>query len=116
MPLYLLDAPMRAVYPQVPLFPNQGLGVALFSYAGALHWGFNADWELMPDLQDFVAAIDASFAELVAAAGAPAARPAASRAAANGRVRRARRGGAASGALQDRRLAAAARALQADEG
>ena len=43
---------------------NQGLGIALFSNAGKLFWGFNADWDVLPDLHDFVAAIEASFAEL----------------------------------------------------
>jgi hypothetical protein len=34
----------------VPLFENQALGIALFSYAGRLCWGFNADWNLVPDV------------------------------------------------------------------
>ena len=50
--------------------PNQALGVALFSYAGKLCWGFNADWDLVPDLHDFVTDIEASFAELQQAADA----------------------------------------------
>jgi WS/DGAT/MGAT family acyltransferase len=70
-PLYLLGARMKEVYPMVPLTLNQGLGIALFSHAGRLFWGFNADWEVVPDLHDFVIAIDAAFAEL-AAAGCPA--------------------------------------------
>ena len=45
------------------------MGIALFSYDGKLCWGFNADWDLMPDLHDFVEAIETSFGELVAAAG-----------------------------------------------
>ena len=52
------------------LLPNQALGVALFSYAGTLFWGFIADWDLIPDLHEFVAAIDSSFRELQSAAGA----------------------------------------------
>jgi hypothetical protein len=68
MPLYLLGARMTEVYPMVPLFQNHGLGVALFSYAGGLYWGFNADWDLVPDLHDFVAAVGASFRELQEAA------------------------------------------------
>lgn len=67
-PLYLLGAPMVAGYPQVPLFIKQGLAVALLSYAGRLHWGFNADWDLVPDLGKFKEAIDASFNELLEAA------------------------------------------------
>ena len=52
------------------LLPNQGLGVALFSYAGHLCWGFIADYDLVPDLHDFVTAIQASFEELLTAARA----------------------------------------------
>jgi len=68
VPLYLLGARMLEIYPLVPLFARLGLGVALFSYAGRLHWGFNADWDVMPDLHDFVRATEESFAELHAAA------------------------------------------------
>jgi len=69
VPLYMLGAPLRGGYPTVPLFENQGLGVATFSYAGKLCWGFNADWDLVPDLHDFVEAIGDSFQELTEAAG-----------------------------------------------
>ncbi len=68
IPLYLLGARMAEAYPVVPLFSGQGLGIALFSYAGGLYWGFNSDWDLFPDLHDFVVAIDASFRELCSAA------------------------------------------------
>jgi len=51
------------------LLPNQALGVALFSYAGRLNWGFIADWDLIPDLHEFVLAIESSFRELQEAAG-----------------------------------------------
>jgi WS/DGAT/MGAT family acyltransferase len=64
-PLYMLGAPMKAIYPMVPLMQNQNLGIALFSYAGSLHWGFNADWESFPDVHEFVEDLNASFAEYV---------------------------------------------------
>lgn len=67
IPLYLLGAEMREIYPVVPLLPNTGLGVALFSYHGTLCWGFNADYELVPDLRWFVRAIERSFTGLAAA-------------------------------------------------
>ncbi len=70
VPLYLLGARMAEAYPIVPLISNQCLGIALFSYLGGLYWGFNADWECVPDLHDFVVAIDASFRELCEAADA----------------------------------------------
>jgi diacylglycerol O-acyltransferase len=63
IPLYLLGAQMTAIYPMVPLMRNQNLGIALFSYNGGLHWGFNADWESFPDVHEFVEDLEASFAE-----------------------------------------------------
>jgi hypothetical protein len=56
-PVYLLGARMLEVYPLVPLFTGQGLGIALFSYEGNLFWGFNADWDALPDLHDLVLAV-----------------------------------------------------------
>jgi len=69
LPLYLLDARVLELYPQVPLFNDQGLGVALFSYDGKLFWGFNADYDLFPDLHEFANAVAAAHQELRAAAG-----------------------------------------------
>jgi len=66
-PIYLLGAPLREVYPVVPLAIGQTLGIALFSYAGGLYWGFNSDWDVLPDLHDLVVAVDTEFAELRAA-------------------------------------------------
>ena len=68
-PLYSLGARLLEVYPLVPLLQNTGLGVALFSYDGSLCWGFNADYELMPDLRFFVRSIDHSFGALADAVG-----------------------------------------------
>jgi WS/DGAT/MGAT family acyltransferase len=62
-PLYMLGAQMQAIYPMVPLMQNQNLGIALFSYNGRIHWGFNADWESFPDVHEFVEDLRASFAE-----------------------------------------------------
>ena len=55
---FMLGAPMVACYPLVPLFQNQALGVALLSYNGRLYWGFNADWDVLPDLHELVTAVD----------------------------------------------------------
>jgi hypothetical protein len=68
LPLYLLGAPLQHVYPLVPLFPNQGLGVAVFSYADTLGWGFNADCHVVPDVQALADAVGAAFRELSVAA------------------------------------------------
>jgi hypothetical protein len=63
-PIFLNGARMLESYPLVPLFENQALGIALFSYDGWLHWGFNADWEALPDLHEFVLAIEREFETL----------------------------------------------------
>jgi len=76
-PLYVLGARLVELYPQVPLFAHQGLGVAVLSYCGRLHFGLTGDWEVARDLGRLREAIGDAFAELVsAAAGAvpPAAR------------------------------------------
>jgi hypothetical protein len=67
--LYLLESPMLAIHPHVPLMGLLGLGVALFSYADTLSWGYSADWDLVPDLHQLVAATAHSFDELCAALG-----------------------------------------------
>ncbi|MCB9651386.1 MAG: wax ester/triacylglycerol synthase family O-acyltransferase [Alphaproteobacteria bacterium] len=69
VPLYLLGARMLETYPLVPLFIEQCLGIALFSYAGRLFWGFNSDWETMPDLHALVENVSEAFAELEAHVG-----------------------------------------------
>jgi hypothetical protein len=52
---------MLACYPHVPLTEGLGLGIALMSYDGTLYWGLNADYEMMPDLPAFTAALRSSF-------------------------------------------------------
>ncbi len=64
IPLYMLGARMERCYPVVNLQPQQGLGVALFSYAGTLGLGFTADPEQVPDLYVFADAVISSFEEL----------------------------------------------------
>jgi len=68
LPLYLLGARMEEAFPLVPLFMNQALGIALFSYNGLLCFGVNADWDLLPDLHDLLDALESSFQELLDAA------------------------------------------------
>jgi diacylglycerol O-acyltransferase len=63
-PLYLAGAKLLAMYPIVPLVPGGGLGVALFSYEGKLCWGFNGDFELVPDLRAFVEDVQVAFEAL----------------------------------------------------
>jgi len=70
LPLFVLDAPVEAIYPHVPLFERQGLGVALFSYAGRLFWGLTGDWDALSDIETVARDIRTSFEALVAAAAA----------------------------------------------
>jgi WS/DGAT/MGAT family acyltransferase len=65
---FLLGAPLVAAYPLVPLYRNQALGIALFSYDGGLFWGLNADWDAVPDLHDLVEALEKEFEALRKAA------------------------------------------------
>jgi len=63
-PLYLLESRMLASYALVPLWQAHGVGIALFSYAGTVYWGFNADYDIVPDVDVLVGAMRASFEEL----------------------------------------------------
>jgi len=68
VPMFMAGARMIEVYPHVPLIDNLGLGIALLSYAGRIFWGFSADYDVVPDLDEFVAATSDSFGELLALA------------------------------------------------
>jgi diacylglycerol O-acyltransferase len=68
VPLYLLGARMLGGYPLVPLFERQGVGVAILSYDDSLCIGFNADWDLVPDVEELAEAVSDAFAELCATA------------------------------------------------
>jgi WS/DGAT/MGAT family acyltransferase len=65
---HLLEAPLLETYPVVPILPMHGVGIAVMSYCGGLYWGFNSDWEQVPDLHDLVLATQTSFQELYDAA------------------------------------------------
>ena len=59
---------VMAAFPLVPLFEQQGLGVAILSYDDSLCFGFNADWDLVPDVEELSESIGDAFAELHASA------------------------------------------------
>ena len=67
-PLYLLGSQMVASYALVPLWQTHGVGVALFSYAGSVYWGFNADYDIVSDVDEFAVAVGEAFDELYEAA------------------------------------------------
>jgi diacylglycerol O-acyltransferase len=66
-PLFLLESRMLEAHPMVPIMGSLGMGIAFFSYAGTLSWGVTCDWDLVPDLHDFILAIEHSFEDLRAA-------------------------------------------------
>jgi WS/DGAT/MGAT family acyltransferase len=66
VPVHMLGSRLLEIYPLVPLFSNQGVGIALFSYDGMLHWGLNADWDAVPDLHDLLTALESELATLAA--------------------------------------------------
>ena len=68
-PLYFEGAELLAIYPQAPLLEDIGLVTGVVSYDGRLCWGFNADADRLPDLNAYVAGVEASFAELAQALG-----------------------------------------------
>lgn len=67
-PMYMLGAKLLNTYPLVPLVDNMGLGLAQMSYDGKLCWGFNADYDLLPDLPAIVRGTEEAFEELKALA------------------------------------------------
>jgi WS/DGAT/MGAT family acyltransferase len=71
VPVYMLGARQLAAYPVVPLTSNQALGIALLSYDTQLCWGFNADWDAVPDLHELVGDVQESFEELRRTVGSP---------------------------------------------
>ena len=52
----------------VPILGKQVLGIALMSYDDGLFWGFNADWDALPELHGLVEGVAVGFEELAAAA------------------------------------------------
>jgi len=71
-PMYMLGARLSHIYPLVPLYNHQGLGLALFSYCGKLCWGIAGDWAALPDLHDLVDDLQAATDELLSLAAEPA--------------------------------------------
>jgi diacylglycerol O-acyltransferase len=61
---FLCSRRVDAIYPIVPIADGLGLGLAVFSYAGTLYIGLNADPALVPDLEKLGRAIESAFDEL----------------------------------------------------
>jgi hypothetical protein len=70
-PLYLLGAEMLSLFAQAPLIQNIGLAVSALSFNGKVGWGFNADYDRLPDLAGFAKGVARSFERLAKATGSP---------------------------------------------
>ena len=81
--LYALGAPLRHIFPLVPIFAYHAVGIAVVSYDGEVVFGLNADRDTVPDLEILARGIADSLAELRELAG--------TRSASTGRVRNPRK-------------------------
>ena len=68
-PLYSFGSRALEIWPLVPLAAEHAIGVAVFSYDGALHFCVNADHASVPDLDVLVAGMTTSLEELRGLAG-----------------------------------------------
>ena len=69
-PLYAAGRRMLECFPYVPLAGHVRVGVAIFSYDGALGFGATGDYDRAPDIGVLCRGIECSIAELVEAARA----------------------------------------------
>lgn len=67
-PLYAAGRRMLECFPYVPLAGHVRVGVAIFSYDGALGFGVTGDWDQAPDIGVLCRGIEHSMAALVEAA------------------------------------------------
>jgi WS/DGAT/MGAT family acyltransferase len=67
--LYAFGAPLRAVYPLVPLAAEHAIGVAVVSYDGEVFFGVVADADTVPDLPVMLDGMDAALAQLRVCSG-----------------------------------------------
>src|SRR6185437_8569549 len=68
LPLYLLGRELQDLFPVAFLPENHALAVAIMSYNGGLDYGLLGDYDAMPDIDVVADGIEASLAELLAAA------------------------------------------------
>ena len=69
--LYALGRELRAIVPLVPLAAEHAVGVAITSYAGDLCVCVNADRDLVRDVDEVTAGVEAELADLEALAAVP---------------------------------------------
>jgi len=68
LPLYVLGRELQDLFPVAFLPEDHALAVAIMSYHGGLDYGLLGDFDAMPDIDVVADGIDASLAELLAAA------------------------------------------------
>ena len=68
LPLYVLGRQLQDLFPVAFLPENHALAVAIMSYNGGLDYGLLGDYDAMPDIDIVADGIEASLAELLAAA------------------------------------------------
>jgi len=71
VPLHLAGARMVEAYPHLPLFEQQGLGLALLSYTGRLAFCLVADWDQRGMLSGVMRHLESGLDELATAIGVP---------------------------------------------
>jgi diacylglycerol O-acyltransferase len=69
-PLWALGRRMISLHAHVPIAMGCRLAIGIFSYAGRMSFGINADHDGVPDVDVLAAGIERGLAELVARAGA----------------------------------------------
>ncbi len=74
-PLYLLGREMEEIVPVAFLPEDHALAVAIMSYNGKLDFGLLADYDAMPDVENFARHLEESLAELLDAAAAAKKKP-----------------------------------------
>ena len=70
-PLYAAGRRMREAFPYVPIASNVRIGIAIFSYLGALNFGVTGDYDTTPDLDVLTRGIEAGVRELLDYAEVP---------------------------------------------
>jgi diacylglycerol O-acyltransferase / wax synthase len=95
-PLYAAGREMLEAFPYVPLGGHVRMGVAIYSYNGALTFGVTGDYDTAADLDVLCAGIERALEELLESSGARSRRGTVA-----ARRRRARRGRAAGAATSD---------------
>ncbi len=68
IPLYVLGRELQDIFPVGFLPPNQALFIAIMSYNGGINFGLLADYDTIDDVGSIAEGIEASIAQLAAAA------------------------------------------------